>query len=60
MFHKFLLMGVRRMAKLSVNWSRVRDKADLNPALIRYTRYLETKGFKKNTVILYTRVVIQK
>ena len=45
------------MAKLSVNWSRVRDKADLNPALIRYTRYLETKGFKKNTIILYTKLI---
>lgn len=45
------------MAKLSVNWSRVRDKADLNPALIRYARYLETKGFKKNTIILYTKLI---
>jgi integrase/recombinase XerD len=45
------------VAKLSVNWSRVRDKADLNPALIRYTRYLETKGFKKNTIALYTRLI---
>ena len=45
------------MAKLSVNWSRVRDKADLNPALIRYTRFLETKGFKKNTIILYTKLI---
>jgi len=57
MFHKILLMGVRRMAKLSVNWSRVRDTADLNPALIRYTRNLETKGFKKNTIILYTKLI---
>ena len=42
------------MTKLTVNWNRVRDKADLNPAIARYKRYLETKGFKKNTIILYT------
>jgi len=47
-------MEARRMTKLTVNWNRVRDKADLNPAIARYKRYLETKGFKKNTIILYT------
>lgn len=45
------------MAKISVNWSRVRDKADLNPAFIKYTRYLERIGLKKNTIILYTRLI---
>jgi integrase/recombinase XerD len=45
------------MAKLSVDWSRVRGKTDLNPALSRYARYLEKMGLKKNTITLYTRLV---
>jgi hypothetical protein len=42
------------VAKLAVDWNRIRNKADLNPALSRYARYLERIGLKKNTITLYT------
>jgi len=44
------------MAKLAVDWSMDRNVSDLKPALSRYTRYLESLGLKRNTVILYTRL----
>ena len=45
------------MAKISVKWSRFGDKVDLSPALIRYTRYLERSGLKKNTIELYKNLL---
>jgi hypothetical protein len=39
------------VTKLYVNWSRVRDKADLNPALVRYTRYFGIE-FKRYFIIM--------
>ena len=43
--------------KLSVDWNRTRDKADLKPALTRYNKYLVTIGLKANTIKLYTRLI---
>jgi len=45
------------MAKISVKWSRFGDKVDLNPAQIRYARYLERSGLKKNTIELYKKLI---
>jgi hypothetical protein len=45
------------MPKITVDWSRTRDKTDLNPALTRFTRYLERLGLKENTITLYARLI---
>jgi integrase/recombinase XerD len=44
------------IAKLAVDWSMDRNVSDLKPALLRYSRYFESLGLKKNTVVLYTRL----
>jgi integrase/recombinase XerD len=43
--------------KISVDWSRTRDKSDLKPALSRFKSYLQSLGLKENTVTLYIRLV---
>jgi integrase/recombinase XerD len=50
-------MEVRWMAKISVKWSRFGNRVDLNPALIRFARYLERSGLKKNAIELYKKLV---
>jgi len=45
------------MPKIAVDWSRIRDKIDIKPAITRYRRYLERIGLKENTIILYTRLI---
>jgi integrase/recombinase XerD len=45
------------MHKITVDWSRTRDKADLKPALTRFRRYLERLGLKENTIKLYSRLI---
>jgi hypothetical protein len=45
------------MHKITVDWSRMRDKADLKPAMARFTRYLERLGLKENTIKLYARLI---
>jgi len=45
------------MHKIAVDWSRTRDKTDLKPALSRFRRYLENLGLKKNTTVLYIKLV---
>jgi integrase/recombinase XerD len=45
------------MAKLAVDWSMDRNVSDLKPALSRYSKYLESLGLKKNTIVLYTRLL---
>jgi integrase/recombinase XerD len=45
------------MRKVTVDWSRKRDKTDLKPALSRFNRYLENLGLKKNTIILYIKLI---
>lgn len=42
--------------KISVDWSRIRTKSDLKPALTRYRAYLENLGLKENTITLYVRL----
>lgn len=49
--------GNRRMPKISVDWNRTKKPQDLTPRLSEFRRYLETLGLKKNTVILYTRLI---
>jgi len=43
--------------KISVDWSRTRDKTDLKPALARYGKYLISIGLKPNTIKLYTQLI---
>lgn len=44
------------MKKVSVNWKMQENITDVNSAVTRYRVYLENKGLKNNTVILYTRL----
>jgi integrase/recombinase XerD len=39
-----------------IDWSRIRTKSDLKPALTRYKAYLESLGLKNNTITLYIRL----
>ena len=41
------------MQKITVDWSRTRDKIDVKPAAARFKRYLERMGLKENTIELY-------
>jgi integrase/recombinase XerD len=45
------------MAKIAVDWSRARDKVDLNPVLTRYQKYLKRIGLKESTVGLYVKLI---
>jgi GTP1/Obg family GTP-binding protein len=45
------------MQKITVDWSRTRDKIDVKPAATRFKRYLERIGLKENTIRLYITLI---
>jgi integrase/recombinase XerD len=44
------------MAKITMDWTRERDKVDLDPVLSRYQKYLKRIGLKDSTVGLYLKL----
>lgn len=40
--------------QLKVNWNREITRTDLEPALRRYVRYIESLGFREQTIEMYT------
>jgi len=47
------------MQKITVDWSRTRDKIDIKPAATRFRWYLERIGLEQNTIKLYIALISQ-